>query len=295
MRISICLPYMEKDFGRKELINWCKAIDDGPFYALSCGERITSYTLEMRNMLAFAAACTERVKIMASLYVLPMHSAVWAAKEIATLDVLSEGRAAITVGVGGRPMDYQAVGASFAKRHQKMDEQIAIMKHIWQGGLPFEGSDEVGPRPVQKDLQILAGVMGEKPMARAAHWGDGVYSFAMDGDAALTEHFKTMAEKKWLEAGRREKPYFAGGFWYSLADNSEAILQEYVYQYLLTFGEEHARNTAKTMTRFNENAVLEGMQGIKALGADEIYMVPASCDIAEVERLEKLIVDAGLA
>ena len=54
-----------------------------------------------------------------------MHSAVWAAKEIATLDVLSEGRVTVTVGVGGREKDYQAVGASFTKRHQRMDEQIA--------------------------------------------------------------------------------------------------------------------------------------------------------------------------
>lgn len=295
MKVSLCLPYMEKGFGRKGVIEWCRAIDDGPFHALSCGERITAYTLEMRNMLAFAAAVTERVEIMASLYVLPMHSAVWAAKEIATLDVLSDGRASITVGVGGRPMDYKAVGASFEKRHQKMDEQITEMRRIWAGELPFEGCDEVGPRPVQKNgPKILAGVMGEKPMERAAAWADGVYSFAMDGDASLTQHFKTTAEKKWLEAGRESRPYFAGGFWYSLADDSETVLQEYVYNYLLSFGEEYAKNTAKTMKRFTEDAVLEGLSGIKETGADEVYLVPASADIKEVKKLEALLIKSGL-
>jgi alkanesulfonate monooxygenase SsuD/methylene tetrahydromethanopterin reductase-like flavin-dependent oxidoreductase (luciferase family) len=42
-----------------------------------------------------------------------MHSAVLTAKEIATLDQLSNGRVTVTVGVGGREHDYRAVGADF--------------------------------------------------------------------------------------------------------------------------------------------------------------------------------------
>ena len=102
MRFGICLPYMERDYDRATILAWCRRADAGPFYSLSCGERITGYTFEMRVLLAAAAAVTERVRIVPSLYVLPMHSAVWAAKEIATLDVLSEGRVTMTVGVGGR-------------------------------------------------------------------------------------------------------------------------------------------------------------------------------------------------
>lgn len=300
MKVSLCLPYMERDFTRKEIKAWCEAVDDGPFHAISCGERITDYTLEMRNMLAFAAACTERVRLVPSLYVLPMHSAVWAAKELATLDVLSEGRVTLTVGVGGREMDYKAVGAEFAKRHARMDQQIAVMRSIWAGEPPFEGAElvgaaEVGPRPVQSHIPILAGVMGEKPMARAAKWADGVYAFAMDGDSGLTQHFKQTASDKWAEAERVDKPYFAGGFWYSLADGSEAILKDYVYNYLRTFGEGHARRTADTMTRFTKDTVLDAMVGMQKLGCDEIYVVPASASIDEVTRLESLLVKAGIA
>ena len=217
-------------------------------------------------MLAFAAACTERVLI-----VIPMYNAVWAAKEIATLDVLSEGRVTLTVGVGGREMDYKVVGAKFFKRHARMDEQVATLRSIWAGKPPFEGAElvgttEIGPRPEQDSIPILAGVMGEKPIARAAQWADGVYAFAMDGDAGLTQYFKDMAVTKWQEAGRIAKPYFAGGFWYSLADGSENILKEYVYQYLRTFGEGHARKTTDTMTRFTEASVLDAIEGMKAVG-----------------------------
>lgn len=294
MKVGICLPYMEKNFGRKQLLEWCKRIDDGPFSSLSCGERISGYTLEMRNVLAFAAAATQRVRIVPSLYVLPMHSAVWAAKEIATLDILSEGRVTATVGVGGREMDYQAVGASFEKRHSRMDQQILEMRRIWQGEPAIEGGDIIGPSPIQTSIPILAGVMGLKPMQRAAQWADGVYGFAMNGDKGLTEYFKNTAEQCWLAAGRTEKPYFAGGFWYSLADNAEQHLQEYVFQYLRTFGDDHAKKTARTMTRHNRDAVLEALFGMQDVGVDEVFMVPATAEIAEIERLESLLIKAGL-
>ncbi len=295
MKFGICLPYMEKDFGRNEVISWCKRIDDGPFSSISCGERITGYTLEMRNMLAFAAAVTERVQIVPSLYVLPMHSAVWAAKEIATLDVLSQGRVTMTVGVGGRKADYQAVGASFARRHQRMDEQVNEMKRIWRGEPPFEGADEVGPRPVQKEgPSILAGSMWPKAMARAAKWSDGFYSFSMNGDVKLAEYFVSSAGQHWQEAQREGKPYLVGGFWYSLADNSEQRLKNYVHNYMLTFGEEEARNTADTMTRFSIEAVEEALYGMQQLALDEIFLVPTTADIEEIDRLEALLIKSGL-
>ena len=101
MDVGVCLPYMERDLSRERLLSWCRAIDEGPFSSLSCGERITGHTIEMVTTLGAAAAVTERVRIVPSLYVLPMHSAVRAAKEIATLDLISNGRVTVTVGVGG--------------------------------------------------------------------------------------------------------------------------------------------------------------------------------------------------
>ena len=151
MKIGICLPYMKRDISRQTLIDWCRLIDQGPFDSLSCGERVTGYSYEMRNILAFAAAQTERVRIIPSLYVLPMHSAVQAAKEIATLDILSGGRVTVTVGVGGRECDYRALGASFKGRFQHMDEQIALMKRIWRGE-QIDDLDEIGPTPLQVGL-----------------------------------------------------------------------------------------------------------------------------------------------
>lgn len=290
MKIGICIPYMKRGIDRKTLLDWCRAIDDGPFDSLSCGERITGYTYEMRNFLAAAAAVTERVRIVPSLYVLPMHNAVWAAKELATLDVISDGRVTVTVGVGGREDDYKAVGASFKNRFQRMDDQIAEMKRIWSGEPPFEGADIVGPEPVQAGgPPILAGSMGPKSIKRVSKWADGLYGFAMDGNADLIKHFFDSATDAWAESGRSTKPYLMGGFWYSLADGADQALQNYVFDYLKIFGEDEARSVAKTMKMHTPEAIAEGIKAIEALGAEEIQLVPATADIKEVERLAKLM------
>jgi alkanesulfonate monooxygenase SsuD/methylene tetrahydromethanopterin reductase-like flavin-dependent oxidoreductase (luciferase family) len=286
MKISLCLPYMKTSIDRQTILDWCHRADAGPFHSLSCGERITGYTLEMRNVLAFAAAATERIRIVPSLYVLPMHSAVWAAKEIATLDLLSSGRVTVTVGVGGREIDYRAVGADFAKRHERQDQQIAEMKRIWSGEAPFDGADPVGPTPVQVGgPPLLAGVMGPKAMARAAHWADGVYSFSMSGSAVETAGMFRMAEAAWQTAGRTTPPQLVGGFWYSLADNAEEQLKQYVYDYLKILGDKGARSIANTMRNHTKQAIRDTLSELASTGCEEIFMVAATDELTEIDRL----------
>lgn len=290
MKISLCLPYMKASITRQTIKDWCRLIEEGPFHSLSCGERITGYTLEIRNTLAFAAALTERVRIVPSLYVLPMHNPVWAAKELATLDLLSGGRVTATVGVGGRENDYRAVGASFEKRHIRQDEAVATMKRIWAGEAPFDGADPVGPTPVQAGGPPLwAGVMGPKAMARAAHWADGVYSFSMIGSAQQTAAFFGMAEKAWADAGRTTAPAKVGGFWYSLADGGDTKLKDYVYDYLKVLGDEGAKSVANKMKHHDAGSIRDTLAEMRETGCEELFLCSATDELSEIERLVNLL------
>lgn len=290
MKSSLCLPYMKDGLNRQTLKDWCTAADAGPFHSLSCGERITGPTLEMRAVLAAAAAFTERVRIVPSLYVLPMHSAVWAAKEIATLDVISEGRVTVTVGIGGRPGDYAAVGADATNRHARMDAQVASMKATWAGIAPAEGLDPVGPKPLQAGgPPILVGAMGPKAIRRAAEWADGIYAFSMNGEYEETLHMFNMAREAWQQAGRSEAPYLAGGFWYCLADDAEQKMRDYAYNYLAIAGPEIAQAVADSMSRFTSEAVSEALDNLRRAGCEECFLVPASDALSEVERLKPLL------
>lgn len=289
MEFGVCLPYMKRDYDRAAILGFCRRAEAGPFASLSCGERIIGPTCEMRTLLAAAAAVTERIRIVPSLYVLPMHDAVWAAKEIATLDVVSGGRVSVTVGVGGREHDYRAVGADFSRRYARMDEQVGRMRRIWSGEPPFEGCDEIGPRPVQPEIPILAGVMGPKGMARAARWADGVYVFSLNGEGAEARRMLDMADAAWRAAGRNEAPIKWAGFWYSLANDAESRLRGYVYDYLKVAGEKLAKGVAGAMTRHTPAAVRESLEAFGRLDVDQIFLVPATADLSELDEAGSLI------
>jgi len=291
MEIGVCLPYMKRGLDRRALLGFACAVEAGPFAALSCGERVTGPTVEMYGTLAAAAAVTERVRIVPSLYVLPMHDAVRAAKEIATLDVLSGGRVAVTVGVGGRPNDYRAVEAKFERRHARMDDQIAAMRRIWRGEPPFEGADPVGPEPIQPGgPAIYAGVRGPKATARAARWADGVYLWSGNGEKSEIARLLARTDRAWEAAKRSTPPRRIGGFWYSLASGDAlAKLRSYVFDYVAYFGEAPARAMAAQMNRATPDAVRAAIDDLEAAGCDEVVLVPASAELAEVERAAEIV------
>ena len=291
MKISLCLPYMKRELNRKTLLDWCRLADEGPFTSLSCGERLVDYAVDMRVFLSVAAAVTKRVRIVPSLYVLPAHSEVRAAKEIATLDLVSEGRVTVVVGVGGREMDYKLVGAPFTKRHQRMTEQVATMRRLWRGEPCWEGGPVVGPSPLQSGgPPVLAGVMTPGGIRRVASWADGIYGFSLDGKAAEIQVAVDDTRKAWQAAGRSQAPHIAGGFWYSLCEQNPAQkLKEYVYEYMKIAGHDLAEGLANSMTRNTPEAVAESISEIAKTGCDELYLVPATADTAEITRLVEIL------
>ena len=291
MKIGICLPYMKAGLTRDDYRDWFRLVEEGPYHAVSCGERVHGPTCDMRVVLAAAAMATERVEITPTLYVLPMHNATRVAKEVATLDLLSGGRVKqIAVGYGGREQDYQAMGAAFRGRYGRMDRQVAEMRAVWAGEEMIPGCGPIGPTPVQPGgPRILAGAIGPKAIARCARWADGLYAWSGNGEAAeLANTFDTM-DRAWEAAGRSEAPYRMGGFWYTLADNGQQKLYDYVYDYLAIAGPEIATMMAQSVHRSSPEAVLEALDNAEAAGCEELFMVPATAELTELERLTDLL------
>lgn len=81
--------------------------------------------------LTWAAAATKRVKLGTSVLVLPMRHPLPLAKELATLQNLSEGRLILGAGVGWLEAEFDALGVPFRERGRRMDEGIALMKAVW--------------------------------------------------------------------------------------------------------------------------------------------------------------------
>ncbi len=285
MQIAMTLPTMVPH-DRADTLAWCRAVDTGPWSSLAVPERITFPSHSLVVELAAAAALTERVRLWTTIIVLPAHDAVEVAKQMASVDRLSDGRLTIGVGVGGREHDYRAIGGDFSDRWARMDEQVATMRRIWAGEPPFPGADPVGPPPVQPGgPPFIAGALGPKAIARAARWADGVDgAWTLDGDEATVRAAFDVIRAAWTDAGRTDAPHLSTSIWYGLGPDAEDRLRRYAYDYLKVFGEEAGRFGADSVACFTPDALRRAVDGIAAAGADELFLVPTTADPAELDR-----------
>jgi len=280
MEIGVALPQMAPGYGPGTTVEWARRIDQGPFSSVSAGERVTFDNPEMVATLGACAAVTERVRVLANLWVLPQHEMAMVAQQIGTLDQLADGRLEVAVGVGGREHDYRALNAEFSARHQRLDEKVLELRALLAGQPPFPGADPVGPPTVQPDGPIiLAGAMGPKAMARAATWADGISAFSIAGDADEIASTNLLAEKCWAEVGRDAAPRKVSGCFVALGvPRAEEVLRAFTARYLGFLGRELAEGIATTARTGSPEALAEVLDGAEAAGCDEFILVPATTD-----------------
>ena len=278
----MALPTMAPGCTRATVLDWSAGIDAGPYSSISCGERITFHNVEMMTTLAAAAVLTERVRVFANLVVAPLHPPALIAKQLATLDVLCDGRLTVGVGIGGREHDYLAARSPFTNRHARLDAAVADIRACWRGEPAFEGADPVGPAPLQgESVEILAGAMGPKALARAARWADGIAGFALTADAAAMAAAVAGARIAWDEAGRDKPPRLVSGCFYVLGgDEPQATLQQFTYEYLEIFGADLARMLADDAPVWNETRLFQALDDAAEAGVDEFILVPGTIDPA---------------
>ena len=276
---------------RSDLLSWCSKIDAGPWASLAVPERTTFTSHDLVVQLAAAAALTERVRLWTTIVVLPAHNAVDVAKKMASIDVLSGGRLTMGIGVGGREHDYRALGASYNRRWERMDEQVTAMRDIWIGDPPFDGADPVGPEPIQPGgPPLIAGALGPKAIARAAVWAHGVDgAWTLDGATEPVRAAFDTIEQAWNDAGRHERPHLSTSIWCAIGPDAESQLRTYAYNYLKVFGEEIGQYGAQGVAAFSADALRRAIDGIRAAGADELFLVPTSSDPSELDRLTEVV------
>ncbi|MFL6158399.1 MAG: LLM class flavin-dependent oxidoreductase [Marmoricola sp.] len=282
MEIGVALPQMAPGYGPGTTVEWARRIDAGPFSSVSAGERVTFDNPEMVATLGACAAVTERVRVLANLWVLPQHPMAMVAQQIGTLDQLADGRLEVAVGVGGREHDYRALDAEFAARHKRLDEKVLELKALLAGQPPFPGADPVGPPTVQPDGPVLlAGAMGPKAMARAASWADGISAFSIAGDRGEIERTNLLAEKSWAGAGRGSTPRKVSGCFVALGvPAAEEVLRAFTARYLAFLGRELADAIATTARTASPEALAAVLEGAEAAGCDEFILVPATTNLA---------------
>ena len=141
--------------------------------------------------LAFAAAVTERIKLGSGIILLAQRNPVVLAKELAGVDVLSEGRLIFGIGVGYVKQEFDVIGVPYEERGARVSEHIEAIRALWTQAKPeFNGQFtkisgvQSNPRPVQQPHPpFVIGGMSPPAFRRAVSQGDGWYGFFQDLDA----------------------------------------------------------------------------------------------------------------
>jgi probable F420-dependent oxidoreductase len=145
------------------------------------------------STLGYFAAVTSRVGLLTHMAVLPYHHPLELTKRLGTLDVLSEGRVIVGVGVGSLQPEFELLGHPYDGRGERADDAIRAIRASWGRRLPeyhgphydFEGFI-VEPSGLAREIQVWVGGRTRRSLRRALELGDAWMPFGFTFDR-LTE------------------------------------------------------------------------------------------------------------
>jgi alkanesulfonate monooxygenase SsuD/methylene tetrahydromethanopterin reductase-like flavin-dependent oxidoreductase (luciferase family) len=286
MRIGIGLPITIPGTRGDLALEWARKADAGPFSSLGALDRLVFTNYEPLIALAGAAAVTTRVRLMTTVLLAPLRGAAMLAKQAATIDVLSNGRLTLGLGIGGRQDDFQAAGIDFHRRGKLFETQLESMSRIWSGERVAESVGPIGPAPVQQGgPEILIGGYTPGAIRRVARWGVGYIAGGAAPEQAKMGY--AAALDAWTQAGRPGKPRFVGASYFALGENAAERGAIYIRDYYSFIGATVER-MASGFPSTNE-ALRERIQAFADVGADELMLWPTIAELGQVDRLAELV------
>ena len=169
----------------------------------------TSSFHEPLVLFSYLAGVTRTLKFTAAVIVLPQRQTVLVAKQAANLDIFSQGRLDLGVGVGWNAVEFEALGVPFSRRGARIEDQIQLLRRLWtaptlSADTPYHKITDAGlnPLPIQRPIPIWLGGAVDAAVDRAARISDGWICFALSDQAAeVTAGFRDRVKK----AGRDPK------------------------------------------------------------------------------------------
>ena len=140
MEIGIAIPHFAALATRDSIHRIATAVEDLGYDSVWVSDHIVvpagskflpDEQTEILATLAYLAGITERVRLGTSVLVVPYRPAVFTAKFLASVDVLSEGRLVVAVGVGRLRGEFDALGVSFDDRFARTEEDLAVWRDLW--------------------------------------------------------------------------------------------------------------------------------------------------------------------
>jgi probable F420-dependent oxidoreductase len=302
MRFAISIPQYARDsrFDDDAFRAHLRRVEElGLFESAWAQEQVigAAGSLAPLQTLAYAAACTEHVRLGCAVFVLPLHNPLHLAKAISSLDCLSRGRVEVGVATGGRGRPFGAFGVDADRPVARFNEALALMKACWtEREINFDGrlwkleGASMEPKPVQKPHPpVWFGGSAPPGMRRAVRHGDGFMGAGSQTTAQFAEQVKVVREE--LSAQGREPGTFRIGKRVYVHVEDDAARGRQQLEDALTrhygrggWSEHILAGPAEECTA--------GIRAVADAGAELILLNPLVDDAQQLERLAAEVIPA---
>jgi probable F420-dependent oxidoreductase len=130
-------------------------------------------------LYGYLAAITS-LELVTGVIILPQRQTALVAKQAAEVDLLTEGRFRLGVGLGWNAVEYAALDKEFTNRGRRLDEQVALLRRLWtERSVTFHGRYEtvtaagLAPMPIQRPIPIWLGAQSPRAYRRVGRLADG--------------------------------------------------------------------------------------------------------------------------
>ena len=253
-------------------------------------------TPEPVTFLTYLAAVTERIRLGSAVVIATTRNPALLAKQLSTVDVLSQGRLTVGTALGGRPWTYPLFGGPSERRVRHFTESIGVMKALWtQEKAEFNGEfwqlDGVpmSPKPVQKPHPPLwFGGRHPSGLRRAVRLADGFMGAGSTSTSQFRDHVLTIRGE--LERLQRDPAGFPiSKRVYVAVDNDADRAKRRLTEW---FGSWYGRAemAAEVSVWGSVEACVEGLQEVVDAGAEMLMLNPV---FDYDEHLETLMSEVG--
>ena len=248
------------------------------------------------ELLAYSAACTERLRLGVGVLVASLHDPLQLAAAVTSVDRLSHGRLDVGVAPGGGFRQFSAFGVEKATFVRSFTEGLELMKAAWSDDpkVTFHGRfrqvDDlpIQPKPVQRPHPpIWFGGQAPKALARAVRHGDAFLGAGSSTTATFAEAVKTV-RRELSEQGKDPTRFTIGKRVYLMIDDDAGKARERVLAGLCRiYGQ--LRGIDAVPVSGTPDDVIHGLREVIDAGAEMILLNPVGDDVVQDrEQMERL-------
>jgi probable F420-dependent oxidoreductase len=301
MKFAIAIPqfYADGEFDPAAFRHYFSRVEELGYVSAWAQEMVLGPSPQLGpvEVMTYAAACTERIRLGCVVFVSTLYSPVHLAKSLSSLDQLSRGRIDIGVGTGGQGRMFSAFGVDPDRYVARFTEGLALMKALWtEPRVTFDGEfwqlrgAAMEPKPAQKPYPpVWFGGSSPSAVRRAVRLGDGFFGAGSTPTAAFAGQVK-VARAALAEAGRPAAGFPVAKRVYIAVDENAARARQRVNDALeRLYGHRVAAIEAAAIAGPAGDCVRE-LREVTAAGAELILFTPMFDQLEQAERLAEQVI-----